>query len=162
MIEAKGTGEDVREVARGEQVRRYLGRYGQVLVTNFRDFLLVGKGPDGEPVEGEGFRLAGSEAEFWEADVAKMSAARGEPFAEYLKRVMLHAFFLASYAREARARVEGGDLLALEGVRGALEEALGLGTRHARASRARVRALRAARDRQKGSVWGLIPPGKRV
>ena len=37
------------------------------------------------------------------------------------------AFFLASYARDARARVEGaGDLPALAAVRGALEEALGM------------------------------------
>ncbi len=37
------------------------------------------------------------------------------------------AFFLASYARDARARVEGaGDLPALAAVRTALEEALGM------------------------------------
>ena len=36
------------------------------------------------------------------------------------------AFFMASYARGARVRVEAGELPALEGVRGALEEALGL------------------------------------
>jgi len=61
----------------------------------------------------------------------------GERLVEYLKRVMLHAaplnsprdlaFFLASYARDARARVEhAGDLPALTAVRTALEEALGM------------------------------------
>ena len=60
----------------------------------------------------------------------------GERFIEYLKRVMLHAapltgpadvaWFLASYARDAKARLEGKDLPALTGLRTALEEALGL------------------------------------
>jgi hypothetical protein len=59
------------------------------------------------------------------------------PFAEYLKRVLLHAaplntprdvaFFLGSYARDARARVEhAGDLPALAAMRLALEQALGM------------------------------------
>src|SRR5947199_2389565 len=41
-IEVKPTTDDVDSVAKSEQVRRYLGRYRQVLVTNYRDFLLVG------------------------------------------------------------------------------------------------------------------------
>ncbi|MCX7886231.1 MAG: DNA methyltransferase, partial [Verrucomicrobiae bacterium] len=56
---------------------------------------------------------------------------------EYLKRVMLHAatlaapqdvaWFLASYARDARIRIEQQpDLPALAAVRRALEEALGM------------------------------------
>ena len=36
------------------------------------------------------------------------------------------AWFLASYARDARARIEGADLPALTAVREALEEALGM------------------------------------
>jgi len=60
----------------------------------------------------------------------------GKRFLEYLKRVMLHAaplaspkdvaWFLASYARDAKARIEGIDLPALSYLRAALEEALGL------------------------------------
>jgi hypothetical protein len=42
VIEVKGTGEDVTKTATSEQVSRYLKRYGQVLVTNYRDFALVG------------------------------------------------------------------------------------------------------------------------
>jgi hypothetical protein len=87
----------------------------------------------------ESFRLAESEAAFWAAAAhpRKTADALGERFVEYLKRVMLHAaplnsprdlaFFLASYARDARARVEhAGDLPALTAVRTALEEALGM------------------------------------
>ena len=60
----------------------------------------------------------------------------GARFEEYLLRVMRHAaqlaapedvaWFLASYARDARARIEGVELAALATVRTALEEALGL------------------------------------
>jgi hypothetical protein len=59
-----------------------------------------------------------------------------EQFTEYLKRVMLQsasiatpkdlAWFLASYAKDAKARVEKTDLPALETLRTALEEALGV------------------------------------
>lgn len=62
--------------------------------------------------------------------------ANGTRFIEYLKRVMLHAapltspgdvaWFLASYARDAKARIEGVDLPSFTAVRQALEEALGI------------------------------------
>ena len=65
------------------------------------------------------------------------SRNRASDFFEYLKRVMLYiaplsapqdvAWFLASYARNAKARVENHkDLSALAAVREALEEALGM------------------------------------
>jgi len=63
VIEIKGTGEEVRQVARSEQVLRYLGRYGQVLVTNYRDFVLVGSNADHQPVFLETYSLAESESE---------------------------------------------------------------------------------------------------
>jgi hypothetical protein len=47
VIEVKGTAEDVYAIARGEQVQRYCARYGQVLVTNLRDFLLVARHGEG-------------------------------------------------------------------------------------------------------------------
>lgn len=137
-IEVKGTGEDAGSIAAGEQVTRYLKRYRQVLVTNYRDFVLVGHDGEGKPVILETYRLADSESAFWAAaaNPARTAAAQGERFAEYLKRVMLHAaplaapeevaWFLASYARDAKARIEDADLPALTAIREALEEALGL------------------------------------
>ncbi len=137
-IEAKGTGEDAWSIAAGEQVARYLKRYRQVLVTNYRDFVLVGHDAEGKPVILETYRLADSEAAFWTAaaNPARTAAAQVERFTEYLKRVMLHAaplaapedvaWFLASYARDAKARIEDADLPALTVIREALEEALGL------------------------------------
>lgn len=138
-IEVKGTGDDVLAIATSAQVRKYLNRYRQVLVTNLRDFVLVGLDQEGKPAPLERYRLAESEAAFWMAAAQPRSLAEehGERFIEYLKRVMMHAasliepqdvaWFLASYARDAKARVEEKpDLPALQSLRRALEEALGL------------------------------------
>jgi hypothetical protein len=138
VIEVKPTSSDAWLTADGEQVTRYWTHYGQVLVTNYRDFVLVGRDRDGRAVKLETYRLAATEAEFWEAarNPRAMAEQHGERFIEYLKRVMLHAaplaapedvaWFLASYARDAKARIEHADLPALANVRAALEEALGL------------------------------------
>jgi len=137
-IEIKGTGEDIRRIATSEQVLRYLGRYGQVLVTNYRDFILVGRNADEKPVNLEAYRLAESEEAFWSAasNPHKVAEAHSEQFTEYLKRVMLYAapltkpedvaWFLASYAHAAKSRIEKVDLPALASIRTALEEALGI------------------------------------
>jgi len=139
VIEVKPASEELAEIAPTPQVKEYLAHYGQVLLTNYRDFLLLKRAPGGAMQLLESFRLADSEAAFWTAAAhpRKTADALGERFIEYLKRVMLHAaplnsprdlaFFLASYARDARARVENaGDLPALTAVRTALEEALGM------------------------------------
>jgi hypothetical protein len=138
VMEVKGTGDDARQTARSAQVTRYLDTYGQVLVTNYRDFVLLGRDANGKGIELETYRLAESETAFWAAtaDSSTLAAAQGDRFTEFLKRVMLYAaplanpadvaWFLASYARDARARIEGSDLPALTAVRTALEEALGV------------------------------------
>jgi hypothetical protein len=65
VVEAKPPSEDIRRVADTEQVERYWKRYGMVLVTNFRAFSLIGKGPTGQPCVLESFALAETENEFW-------------------------------------------------------------------------------------------------
>jgi hypothetical protein len=110
--------------------------YGQVLVTNLRQFLLVGRGEKGGPVRLESlYSLAASEAEFWDlaAHPRRAVERHGTEFGEFLTRAMLHAaplvapedvaWFLASYARDARSRLERTDLPALANIRAALEEA---------------------------------------
>ena len=138
VIEAKPPSEDVRQVAESEQVERYWKRYGMMLVTNFRAFALIGKGASGQPCILESFALAESEQEFWRliSHPRQAAAAHGERMLEYLKRVLLHnaplaapqdvAGILASYARDARLRIERADLPALTTLRQALEDALGL------------------------------------
>src|SRR5438128_9689719 len=49
VIEIKGTGEDAWVVSDGKQVSRYWGKYRQVLVSNYRDFVLVGQDGEGKP-----------------------------------------------------------------------------------------------------------------
>lgn len=138
VIEAKPPRADLAAIVASEQVERYWQRYGMVLVTNFRAFALVGKAPDGRPRVLESFELAPTESAFWSLAAHPRKAAEeyGERMAEYLKRVLLHnaplaapqdvAGLLASYAHDARLRVERADLPALTSLRQALEDALGL------------------------------------
>jgi hypothetical protein len=139
VIEVKATNTEVDDVADTLQVCEYVRHYGLVLVTNYRSFLLLRRGDNGKPFRLESFQLAPDEKAFWPvaAQPRKAATELGERFVEYLKRVLLHAaplnnpkdvaFFLASYARDARVRVEGAkDLPALAAIRAALEEALGM------------------------------------
>jgi len=142
VIEVKSTGDDAWLVADGEQVSNYFSqhwqKYRQVLVTNYRDFVLVGQDAGGQPAILETYRLAESEAEFWQKakNPSNFAAEQAEQFGEYLKRVMLQsaiiaspkdvAWFLASYAKDARARIDKTELPALQQVRQGLEEALGV------------------------------------
>lgn len=137
-IEVKGTSEEVDEIKDSAQVAKYLEKYGQVLVTNLRDFLLVTLDENKQPKALERFSFAGSESEFWtKADHPDaVVESESQRFTDYLWRVMRHnapvskpedvAWFLASYARDARARVEAADVSALESIREALEESLGI------------------------------------
>ncbi|MGA2852747.1 MAG: type ISP restriction/modification enzyme [Verrucomicrobiota bacterium] len=139
VIEVKSTRDEIADIVGSEQVKEYLKHYGLVLLTNYRSFLLLKRGDNGKPVRLESFQLAPDEKTFWKvaAQPRKAAGELGERFIEYLKRVMLHnvplnnpkdvAFFLASYARDARVRVEAAkDLPQLAAVRTALEEALGM------------------------------------
>src|SRR5260370_2358482 len=138
VIEIKPTSDDPCVTAAGEQVSRYWGKYRLVLVTNYRDFVIVGQDPSDKPVKLESYRLAESEKDFWNATAhsKKTAAIHDVTFAEYARRVMLHAAppaapealasFLASYARDALARIGSHQLPALASFRKALEEALGL------------------------------------
>ncbi|MFH0982664.1 MAG: type ISP restriction/modification enzyme [Planctomycetota bacterium] len=138
IIEVKPTSNDAWITADGPQVSKYWGKYRLVLVTSYRDFVLLGSDAQGKPVKLETYRLANNESDFWVQTAHPRRAAdthRGR-FVEYLKRVMLHAaplatpedvaWFLASYARDAKSRIEEVQLPALAAVRQALEEALGL------------------------------------
>jgi hypothetical protein len=139
VIEAKGWDDDASVTAETEQVSKYCARYGLVLVTNYRDFILVGKSADGEPIRLEPYSMAESEDAFLELikRPRKTATEQGDRLLEFFRRVLLHAApladpedlarFLASYAREARTRVEKtSDLPALNALKGALEEALGM------------------------------------
>ena len=60
VMEVKPAGDDAWLTADSGQVSRYWERYRLVLVTNTRDFVLLGKDAHGRPAKLETFRLAGS------------------------------------------------------------------------------------------------------
>ncbi len=138
VVEVKPPQEDAQDLIAGEQVGRYLARYGLVLATNLREFALVGPGPGGGALL-ETFHLADS-AEDFDRRLQKPRAftlAVGAGLGEYLSRALSHraqivepkdlAWLLASYARDGLARVQSsGDSPALAALRTALEEALGV------------------------------------
>ncbi|HMP42820.1 MAG TPA: N-6 DNA methylase, partial [Roseiflexaceae bacterium] len=138
VLEVKSAGDDVVATAATPQVQKYLDGYGQVLVTNYRDFLLVGRDAAGRPLPQERYTLAATEADFWQraSDPTTFAAGHRDRFTEYLTRMLLAAapltnpadvaWFLASYARDARSRIEGSSLPALIQIRQALEDALGI------------------------------------
>ena len=139
VVEVKGLADDTWLTAGTKQVSKYWNAYRLVLVTNYRDFLLIGEDANGQPAKLETFRLANSEAEFWSRVATPQKYAReiGQSLGEYLKRVLIQrvslqepkdvAWFLASYARDALGRVEEiGDVPALATIRSALEQALGV------------------------------------
>ena len=139
VVEVKGADDDAWLTAAGHQVSRYRERYRLVLVTNLRQFVLVGEDNTGRPAKLETFQLAASAAAFRQALETPHTLARtaGAGLGEYLARALSHraalaepkdlAWLLASYARDGLARVEAaGEAPQLAAVRSALEEALGV------------------------------------
>ena len=139
VVEVKGVTDDAWLTAQSHQVSRYWGHYRKVLVTNLRDFILVGEDGSGRPAKLETFRLAEHADDFRNRLEKPRAFAReaGPGLGEYLARVLSHraslvdpqdlAWLLASYARDGLARVEtAGDAPSLIRIQSALEEALGI------------------------------------
>ncbi|MDE0127420.1 MAG: N-6 DNA methylase, partial [Bryobacterales bacterium] len=139
VVEVKGVDDSARLTAESDQVSRYRDRYGLVLVTNLRSFVLVGTDGVGSHTKLETFRLAEDADDFWRRVATPRAFARkvGAGLGEYLVRALSHraaltepkdlAWLLASYARDGLARVEAaGNVPSLLAVRSAMEEALGI------------------------------------
>ena len=138
VVEVKAIDDDAWLTADSDQVSRYWGRYRLVLVTNTRDFVLVGEDQAGRPAKLETFRLADDAEDFLRKLEKPRGFARdvGAGLGEYLARALSHraalaepkdlAWLLASYARDGLARVGKGGDMPLQAVRSALEEALGV------------------------------------
>ena len=139
VLEVKSAGDDAWLTVGSDQVSKYWSKYRLVLVTNTRDFVLLGEDSAGQPTKLETFRIAESVTDFESrlqtprAFANKVGAALGE----YLSRALSHratlvepkdlAQLLASYARDGLGRVEAaGDAPSLNIVRSAIEEALGV------------------------------------
>ena len=139
VVEVKSDQDALDEVTTGEQVARYWSRYRLVLVTNLREFHLVGPDPARGQTTLEAFQLAETAADFHRKLQRPRAFARqvGPRLAEYLARALSHraalaepkdlAWLLASYARDGLSRVEASDeSAAFASLRAALEEALGI------------------------------------
>ena len=139
VVEVKPADDDAWLTAESAQVSRYWDKYRLVLVTNTRDFVLLGEDTSGNPAKLETFRLADSAEAFESRLRTPRPFARevGAGLGEYLSRALSHraalvepkdlAWLLASYARDGLARVEAaGDAPSLRAVRSALEEGLGV------------------------------------
>ena len=138
VIEVKPLADNNWQTATGEQTAKYLNLYGLVLVTNYRQFRLIGEDDCGNPIAREFFSLADDEPAFWSMADHPLKSAReqGTHLGEFLKRVMMNTapltrpeditWFLASYAREALATLEKKDGSNLAPLRNSLQTALGI------------------------------------
>ena len=90
VVEVKGAGDDARLTAESNQVTHYWGRYRLVLVTNLRDFVLVGADAAGRPAKLETLRLAEDADDFWRRLDRPRAFARevGAGLGEYLARAL--------------------------------------------------------------------------
>jgi hypothetical protein len=138
VIEVKGLADNTWQTAKGTQATKYFDRYGLVLVTNYREFRLIGDGGKGKPIEFDRYTLAADEAAFWTMAGKPSPVAHQHTvhFKEFLHRAMMTAaplarpedvaWFLASYARDALQTLNQKDASALDPLRKALETALGI------------------------------------
>ena len=139
VVEVKSAADNAWLTADSRQVSRYWAEHRLVLVTNLREFVLLGEDAAGRPTILETFRLAESEDTFWQRIEKPRAFAQdmGAGLGEYLARALSYstslaepwdlAWLLASYARDGLARVEAaGDAQSLAALRSALEDALGV------------------------------------
>ncbi len=137
-LEVKPPDRDLTAIVGSSQVRRYLERYGKVLVTTLRAWTLIVMGPTGRGKRVETYTIAPSAGAFWAlaADPKEWAQAHEEEFVGFLKRAMEHdapltnpqdlAWILAAHARTAKDRIAGKDVSALKQLKSALSESLGL------------------------------------
>ena len=139
VVEVKSVHGDTHAAQVREQTSRYWGRYRLVLVTNLREFTLIGPDAAGREESLEAFCVATTDTEFDRRLEQPRAFTRdvGAGLSEYLCRALSHraalaeprdlAWLLASYARDGLARVQAaGDSAPLAAVRSALEDALGV------------------------------------
>ena len=138
VVEVKPLSDESWQTAKGGQATKYFDMYRSVLVSNYREFRLIGEDESGKPTEREFFCLASDEAAFWALAEHPVKTAReqGALLTEVLQRVMMNSalltrpeditWYLASHARDALAILEGNDGSTLEPLRTALESVLGI------------------------------------
>jgi len=144
VVEVKPTKDDIYDTASGKQVSKYWGRYGFVLVTNFREFLLVARVQEGvgaearwsEPRVELRYRISPTSEAFWRSTPAALAKEHEQGLTDFLEGVFARpspitrprdlAADLARYAREAKRRLARHSIDDLKPLQDAFESALGL------------------------------------
>jgi hypothetical protein len=136
-VEAKGPKRSIPWLFNEQQTKDYSRRYGQILITNLREFALVVDDAKSRKIVDE-VSLAPDETAWWKLvdHPNKADPEIGARLEDFLLRALTHgaplkeasdvALLLASFAREAKARMPVADPPGLKAVRSALEAALGL------------------------------------
>ena len=138
VLEVKSADSDLPKIIGGSQVRKYLDRYGKVIVTTLRDWALVGAHKTtGKAVCLRSFTLAASEPQLWVfAATGAVDSVKATEFADFLRDALTKdaplanprdlAWVLASYAKEASRRLDSNASNELDPLRETLRDALGL------------------------------------
>ncbi|MEM1054675.1 MAG: type ISP restriction/modification enzyme [Bacteroidota bacterium] len=137
--EVKAVDHDLAALTESEQVSKYWTRYRQVLVTNLRQFAFISEDAHGNPIILERLSLGDSPGAFWATAAHADRLAGTEHEAEalaFFERCLRHAapveapkdlaWFLASYAKTARARLETAPPGVLASLRADLQDTLGV------------------------------------
>jgi len=135
VVEIKPADYNLDALAAEPQTMRYLHQYGLVLITNLRQFRLLGLNSGDTVRVLESYALAVTTADLWSEPLTHF-ARHNDLLPDFLARVMVYraplvqpkdvAWLLASYAREARARAEDHPLASFDAVKKALQESLGM------------------------------------
>ena len=90
VVECKPPAANVLKVKDTKQVSDYWDRYNQVLMTNYREFLLIGRDDYGVPVKHEYYLLAATEEGFWQmcANPATAVAEHADRLIDFLRRCL--------------------------------------------------------------------------
>ena len=115
VVEVKSPAEDALVTADGEQVERYRLRYGTVLVTNTRDFVLAGEDGAGQRTKLERFELAAN-AEDFEKRLQKPRTFAQEVGAGLGEYVVRHLLDLGAIPHKAAADAAHIAIAAANGV----------------------------------------------
>lgn len=138
VCEVKGVSQDLSETAASQQVRKYLDRYSQVLLTNLWEFRLVTIDDGGAIQVAAAVSIAATQGDFESlmTSGASLDTAVAADLIAFLTKALNYeaaitsaedlAWYLAGYARAALARIEGVDLETLSPVKSSLEGSLGI------------------------------------
>ncbi len=103
VIEVKPTADDAWVTASGKQVSKYWGKYGLVLVTDYRDFVLIGKDAAGNPIKLETLRLAETEQSFWTQAAHPPPSIRSQEVVNAFSRYLINGW-IGGYHLQAASR----------------------------------------------------------